>query len=101
MFALFERRFALSPAKNIAIPGVGSLDLVLHDRADIWISDVIRRGDVFDPHVLSMLREFIKPGDHALIVGNAGRDVGVTAFIYNDRQEGISVSEPKSKPRAP
>lgn len=51
------------------IPGVGNLDLLLHDRPDIWISDVIRRGEIFDPHVLSVVREFIEPGSVFVDVG--------------------------------
>ena len=69
MFALFERRFARCPAKNIAIPGVGNLDLVLHDRPDIWISDPIRRGEFFDPQILSVLCDFIDPGSVFVDVG--------------------------------
>jgi FkbM family methyltransferase len=69
LFSFLERRLARSPAKSIAIPGVGRLDLRLHDRPDIWISDPIRRGETFDPHVLSILREFIEPGSVFVDVG--------------------------------
>jgi FkbM family methyltransferase len=69
IFSLREWRITRSPAKNIVIPGVGSLDLLLHDLPDIWISDVIRRDEPFDPHVLSILRDFIEPGTVFVDVG--------------------------------
>src|SRR5271165_5329770 len=69
MFSLLKRRFTRNPSKKLVIPGVGSLDLLLHSLPDIWISDVIRRDEPFDAHVLSILREFIEPGSVFVDVG--------------------------------
>ena len=64
-----HRRRVRHPATNISVPGIGSLELVLHVRPDLWISDPIRRGEMFDPHILSVLREFIMPGSVFVDVG--------------------------------
>jgi FkbM family methyltransferase len=69
MFSLLERRFARNPTKSIAIPGLGSFHLLLHKLPDIWISEIICRDELFDPHVLSILRDFIKPGSVFVDVG--------------------------------
>jgi FkbM family methyltransferase len=101
LFLLPDRRQERRPATNIAIPGVGSLELVLHDRPDVWISDPIRRGEIFDKHILSVLRDFIMPGSVFVDVGAnigwftvigsrlAGREGRVYAIEPDPRNCGI------------
>ena len=69
IFSLVERRLRRGPVASVVIPGIGNFDLGLHDRPDIWISEPIRRGEMFDPHILSLLREFIAPGSVFVDVG--------------------------------
>src|SRR5579863_394998 len=69
MFFLRWPRRARNLPKTIVIPGVGAFGLVLHDVPDIWISDVIRRDEPVDPHILSVLRDFIEPGSVFVDVG--------------------------------
>jgi FkbM family methyltransferase len=54
---------------KVEIPEVGTLGFELHAKPDIWISDPIRRGEIFDPHVLAALRKLVRPGDALLDIG--------------------------------
>ena len=54
---------------HFPLPGLGELDLKLHDTGDPWISGMIRQGHPMDPKVLAVLRAFIRPGDTFLDLG--------------------------------
>jgi FkbM family methyltransferase len=54
---------------SIEIPGIGSITLALHTKKDIWISDVIRRGELFDSHILGVLPYLVLPGTTLIDIG--------------------------------
>jgi|GEM_PF-428021 len=54
---------------TIDVRGAGPLSFRLHPTADPWVSGVIRRGDLFDPLILTALRTLLGPGDTLLDVG--------------------------------
>jgi FkbM family methyltransferase len=74
----------------VRLPRVGVLEFALHRDRDIWISDVIRNGVVFDESVLLTLVELTCRGDVFLDVGaNIGwfsiigaRLVGASGKVY-------------------
>jgi FkbM family methyltransferase len=58
------------PGIVVEVPAVGSFEFVLHERkADVWISDVIRRGEIFDRHVLAVLQALTGPRDRIVDIG--------------------------------
>lgn len=66
---LSDALFFRPPRTSIDIPGVGPLTFALHARGDRWISDVILRGEIFDPHILAVLRDLVVPGTTLIDVG--------------------------------
>jgi FkbM family methyltransferase len=60
------------------IPGLGSLEFFLHSERDIWISDVIERGEVFDRHILRVMQALIAEGDTFI---DAGANIGWFSVI--------------------
>jgi FkbM family methyltransferase len=91
--------FKLDTVTKVEIPGMGVLEFELHSKPDIWISDPIRRGEIFDPHVLTALRKLVRPGDALLDVGaNIGwfsvigsRLVGSTGQVWAVEPEPCNV----------
>src|SRR5215472_10419572 len=86
--------------KSVAVNGLGELQFALHARDDIWVSDVLRKGQVIEWHVYLLLREFLRSGNCFLdiganigwfsvigsrLVGDQGRVIAVEPDPYNLR----------------
>lgn len=54
---------------DVAIDGLDPLRFALHRRKDIWISDSIARGHVFERQILDLMRHFLAPGGFLLDIG--------------------------------
>jgi FkbM family methyltransferase len=68
------RDFFSSPAPSrrqatVHLPDIDPLDFFLHLEGDVWISDVIDRGEIFDGHILKIMRALIGAGDTFIDVG--------------------------------
>jgi FkbM family methyltransferase len=87
---LYDVLFFRPPEAALQIPDVGAMSMALHEKGDRWISDVIRRGEVFDAHIFSVLRDLAVPSTTLIDVGaNIGwftvigsRLVGNDGHIY-------------------
>ena len=66
---LRDALFFRPPEAAAEVPGAGALTFALHAGGDRWISDVIRRGEIFDPQILAVLRDLIVPGTTLIDVG--------------------------------
>ena len=53
----------------LQFPDFPDLPMYLHTLTDTWISDYIRGGQTFEPHIVALLRSLIRPGDTVLDVG--------------------------------
>jgi FkbM family methyltransferase len=62
----------------LQFPDFPDLPIYLHTLQDTWISDFIRSGQTFEPHIVALLRSLIRPGDTVLDVG---ANIGYTALI--------------------
>ena len=67
--SLFVRRASAGRVVTAQILGLGPLDYFLHLDGDVWISDVIARGEVFDAHILKIMRALVAEGDTFIDVG--------------------------------
>jgi FkbM family methyltransferase len=56
-------------AVPVQVPDVGSFQFVLHRRPDIWISDTIRRGGIFEPYILRAIKAILPHGGTFIDVG--------------------------------
>jgi FkbM family methyltransferase len=54
---------------SIDVPHAGPLKVHTHDDGDPYISGYLRLGNIFEPHILTLLTGFLKPGDRFLDVG--------------------------------
>lgn len=66
---MLDRLLGRDQGLQIDVPGIGAVDIALHDVPDIWISDPIRRGDAYDPDTQALLQDMILPGDTMLDIG--------------------------------
>jgi FkbM family methyltransferase len=73
--------FQKPPATLVDVPGMRQLQFALHTKPDIWISDPIRAGAIFDSHILSLLRVALRPGD---VLADVGANVGWFSVIGSD-----------------
>ena len=62
----------------LRFPGLPDLPIHLHSRKDIWISDFIRNGSIFEPQIIALIRSLVCAGD---IVLDIGANIGYTALI--------------------
>ncbi len=70
MFAIIrDKLFFRPPESEVEIPNVGPITMATHRLGDPWISDVIRRGDIFEAHVLDVLRDLAAPNTALVDVG--------------------------------
>lgn len=65
----------------LQFPDFPDLPMYLHTLTDTWISDYIRGGQTFEPHIVALLRSLIRPGDTVLDVG---ANIGYTAIIASE-----------------
>lgn len=63
---------------SLRFPGLPPIPIYLHTDPDVWISDYIRAGQVFEPHIVCLLRSLVRQGDHVLDVG---ANIGYTSMI--------------------
>lgn len=54
---------------KITIEGIGRLEFRLQQKADMWISDQIRRGSIHDSHIVAFLKSCLAPGAVFVDVG--------------------------------
>ena len=64
-----DKLFFRPPESEVEIPNVGPIRMATHRSGDPWISDVIRRGEIFDSHVLGVLHDFAEPNTALVDVG--------------------------------
>jgi FkbM family methyltransferase len=57
------------------------LQFALHTKPDIWISDPIRAGAIFDGHILSLMQQAVAPGD---VLADIGANIGWFSVIGSD-----------------
>jgi FkbM family methyltransferase len=57
------------PETTLEVPGAGTVTLALHSAGDPWISGVIQRGEMFDAHILGVLRELLAPNSVFVDIG--------------------------------
>ena len=68
------------------IDGLGEFKFSLHSRDDIWVSDVLRKGLVFERHIYFLLREFLGSEDCFLDIGaNIGWFTVIGSRLVGDR----------------
>jgi FkbM family methyltransferase len=78
--------------KAVAIDGLGELKFALHSREDIWLSDVLRKGQVVEWHIYLLLREFLQSGDCFLDIGaNIGWFTVTGSRLVGDRGRVLAV----------
>ena len=76
----------------VRIPDVGRMAFYLHDKPDIWISDVIRKGDLFDWQVMTLLKLLTNLGDTFLDIGaNIGWFSVIGSRLVSERGAVIAV----------
>jgi FkbM family methyltransferase len=66
---LYDTLFFRPPETSSRIPGIEPMTMALHESGDRWISGVIQRGEIFDSHILAVLRSFVVPGTTFIDVG--------------------------------
>src|ERR1700723_774183 len=66
---LYDTLFFRPPETSSRIPGIEPMTMALHESGDRWISGVIQRGEIFDSHILAVLRNFVVPGTTFIDVG--------------------------------
>jgi FkbM family methyltransferase len=54
---------------ELDVPAAGRLKIHTHAEGDPYISGCLRMGNIFEPHILTVLAAFLKPGDRFLDVG--------------------------------
>jgi FkbM family methyltransferase len=57
------------PITRVAIEGLPELRFKLHPAGDPWVSGVIARNEVFDPHIMALLRATLESEDVLVDVG--------------------------------
>ena len=58
-----------NPVTRFALEGLPELRFRLHPAGDPWVSGVIARHEVFDPHIVSLLRAMLRSEDVLVDVG--------------------------------
>ena len=97
--SLLKHLLRLDTVTKVQIPGMATLGFELHAKPDIWISDPIRRGEIFDAPVLRAFRKLVQPGNSLLDIGaNIGwfsvigsRLVGSTGHVWAVEPEPCNV----------
>lgn len=70
-----------APPIEVAVPNSRPLRFALHTKPDIWFSDPIRAGQVFDPHVLGFMQSALHAG-HVFV--DVGANLGWFSVIGSD-----------------
>jgi FkbM family methyltransferase len=70
---MFDRWWSLArpdgPVTRFALEGLPELRFRLHPEGDPWVSGVIARNEVFDPHIVALLRATLRSDDVLVDVG--------------------------------
>ena len=66
---MLERLVGRDRGTRIDVPGIGPVEMALHDVPDLCISDPTRQGNAYDPATQGLLQDMIRPGDTMLDIG--------------------------------